>query len=604
MGIFDNLKFLNPFSAPFKANKTLDDLITKQLEDNSVGMSVTEYDMNAMGMGAPNVGAGFGDFSTRVVDFNQIFINKRQRIAKYREMSFYPEISEALDIMCDEAIVENHEGVITHLEIRKELPKRVERLMREEFKYVTDVALNVGDNLYGLYKKWLIEGELYVEIILDDSKKNIIGYKILPAFTTFPVYSKTGVVKGFLQSMVDEQGTEIMQPMESNQVAYVHWGNVGKDLLDVRGYLESSIRPYNQLKNLEDALIVYRLVRAPERRVWNIEVGRQPNAKAEEYIKKIIHKYKRKLNYDPNTGSILSSRNVQSLAEDFWFAKRDGQGTSVETLAGGMNLGELDDVRYFLAKMYKSLKLPKTRWDSQLGQQSYTTGRELDREELKFNLFVIQTQKRFKKMIKDIFMQQIKFKYKDDKKMKKYLLSSLYDVDFTQANFFKEIKDLELMETRLNILGTAIAYMNSPDEPNNPLAREMVLRHYFQMSDQEYDLNKELLEKERKENLEIRDEEDEREDEREIAKKGNGEEEPEEPEEPEVDGTPQDKNLEPDKDEPEKKPEKKPNPFAKKNDKDKEKEEDSEYHGYDNIMPSKKMKDFLKKKKKNRKKLL
>ena len=97
MGIFDNLKFLNPFSAPFTANKTLDDMITKQLEDNSVGMSVTQYDLNAMGMGSPNVGAGYGDFSTRVVDFNQIFINKRQRIAKYREMSFYPEVNEAID---------------------------------------------------------------------------------------------------------------------------------------------------------------------------------------------------------------------------------------------------------------------------------------------------------------------------------------------------------------------------------------------------------------------------------------------------------------------------------------------------------------------------
>jgi len=584
MSIFSNLKFLNPFSAPFKANKTLDDLITKQLEDNSVGMSVTEYDMNSMGMGAPNVGAGFGDFSNRVVDFNQIFINKRQRIAKYREMSYYPEISEAIDIMCDEAIVENHEGVITHLEIRKELPKRVERLMREEFRYVNEVALNVGDNLYGLYKKWITEGELYMEIILDDSKKNIIGYKILPAFTTFPVYSKTGVIKGFLQATVDEKGTEIMQPMESNQIAYIHWGAVGKDMLDVRGYLEPSIRPYNQLKNLEDALIVYRLVRAPERRVWNIEVGRQPTAKAEEYIKKLIHKYKRNLNYDPNTGSVLSSRNVQSLAEDFYFAKRDGNGTTVETLQGGMNLGELDDVRYFLAKMYKSLKLPKTRWDSQLGQQNYSTGRELDREELKFNLFIIQTQKRFKKMIKDVFMQQIKFKYKDDKKMQKYLFSSLYDVSFTQANFFKEIKDLELMETRLNILGTAIAYMNSPDEPNNPLSREMVLRHYFQMSNQEYDKNDELLKKEREEHLEIRDEEDEREDEREIAKNNSGESSEEEPKSVEKPEPPQ---VEPDKEKESKPDEEKDKVINKKN-----KEED---------IKNSKLREFLKKDKKKNK---
>ena len=180
-------------------------------------------------------------------------------------------------------------------------------------------------------------------------------------------------------------------------------------MLDVRGYLESVIRIYNQLKSLEDSLIVYRLVRAPERRVWNIEVSRLPHQKAEEYIKGLIHKYKRKHTYNPADGSVDSSRNVQSLAEDFWFAKREGQGTNVETLASGMNLGELDDVKYFLAKMYKALQIPKTRWSPDLQPSNYSTGRELDREELKFTFFINSMQKQFKKVIKDCFMEQIKF---------------------------------------------------------------------------------------------------------------------------------------------------------------------------------------------------
>ena len=505
MSIFDNLKFLNPFSAPFKSNKTLEDRIIKQLEDNSQGQDVTEYDLNAMGMGSAVVGAGYSSITTQAIDFNTIFTNKKLRIAKYREMSYYPEISEGIDAICDDGIVQDPEGKILHLNIKKEFPKQVRKICLDEFVDYSENVLKI-DNMHGLFKKFVIEGELFIEWILNNKKNKIIGYKILPAFTTFPVYGKTGEIKGFLQSIIDDHGQEQMIPLESNQVSYVHWDQTGKNLLDIRGYLEGAIRVYNQLKSLEDSLIVYRLVRAPERRVWNIEVGRLPNQKAQEFIKGVIHKYKRNLTYKSSDGSVDSERNVQSLAEDFWFAKRDGQGTSVETLASGMNLGELDDVKLFMSKLYKSLKIPKTRWSPDVQPSNYTTGRDIDREELKFSLFVIRAQNMFKKLVKDGYMEQMKFKYKNDARMKKYILSSNFDIDFTQANFFKQIKDLELMETRLNILGTAIAYVTNTDEPNNPLSMELVLRKYFQMNDEEYSLNERLKQKERDLNLKIKDE--------------------------------------------------------------------------------------------------
>lgn len=575
MGLFDNIKFLNPFSKPFIKNKELEDKILKQLEDNSQGMSVTELDLHQMGMSSPNVGAGFADYSSNTIDFNQIFTNKRQKIAKYREMSYYPEIGEALTNICNEAIVEDSRGDILHLQFKKELPNRLQKKFQDEFKNVADNIFEATDNLHSLFKKWLVEGELYIEFILDNSKKNIIGYKILPAFTTFPVYAKTGQIKGFLQSVIDEKlGNEKMVPLESNQVSYTHWGEVGHNLLDIRGYLEPTIRTYNQLKSIEDSLIVYRLVRAPERRVWNIEVGRMPHNKAEEVIKKIIHKYKRNHTYNPSTGSVDSSRNVQSLAEDFWFSKKEGNGTSVETLASGMNLGELDDVKYFLSKMYKTLQLPKTRWSPDVQPSNYTTGRDLDREELKFSLFVNRMQKRFKKIIKDCFMEQLKFHYKDDPKISKYIKSQYFDVLFTQANFFKEIKDLELMETRLNILGTAISFVTSPDEPTAPLSRELVLRRYFQMSDEEYELNEKLKKKEMAENKENEDE------------FGNDEEEP--PDEPE-------EKPEPNADkEPESGGEKEP-----------EQEEETKSYGQENIhQTNQKFKDFLQRPKKKVKKVI
>jgi hypothetical protein len=154
--------------------------------------------------------------------------------------------------------------------------------------------------------------------------KKLIGYKVLPAHATFPIYSDKGIIIGYGQSVKNnETGKPDVIPFTPNQVSYVNWGRYGKDLLDVRGYLEASVRTYNQLKNLEDSLIVYRLVRAPERRIWNVEVGRIPTQKADALIRKIIHKYKKQSNYNSNTGEIDQSRNVQSLAEDFWFSKRD-----------------------------------------------------------------------------------------------------------------------------------------------------------------------------------------------------------------------------------------------------------------------------------------
>lgn len=504
MSIFDKLKFINPFSKPFSQNKTLEDKIIRQLEDNSVGMDVTEYDLNSMGMGSA-VGAGYGTFSTNVIDFDTIFSTKKTRINKYIEMSYYPEIGEGMDAVCDDAIVRDPTGKIIHLNIKKEFPPRIRKNFLDTFDTFSESVLKT-DNMHGLFKKFLIEGELYIEWILNNNKNKIIGYKILPAYTTFPVYGKTGEIKGYLHSVIGDNGQGKMVPIESNQVSYIHWDSIGKNLLDIRGYLESAVRVYNQLKSLEDSLIVYRLVRAPERRVWNIEVGRLPNQKAQEFIKGVIHKYKRNLTYKSSDGSVDSERNVQSLAEDFWFAKRDGQGTSVETLASGMNLGELDDVKHFMAKLYKTLKIPKTRWSPDVQSSSYTTGKDIDREELRFSLFVVRAQNMFKRFIKEGFMEQMKFKYKNDAKMKKYLFSSNIDIDFTQANFFKEIKDLELMEIRLNILGTALAFVTNTNEPNNPLSMELVLRKYFQMSDDEYDLNDRLKQKEREQNQKIKDE--------------------------------------------------------------------------------------------------
>ena len=506
MGFLDGFNRLNPFAKDFNNNQKFEDDILDQIERNSVGMSDAEYELQELGMNPPKPGPGYGDVVNNSITFNDIFNSKRQRIAKYREMSYYPEIQEALDIICDESIVKDVEGNVSVLDISKELPVAVETKLRKEYDHISNTVFKSKDNqLYDLFNKWLVEGELFVEYILNDKKNGIIGYKTLPAFTTYPVYGQTGTVRGYIQVIKGENGREERVPLQSNQVSYVHWGKYGRDLLDVRGYLESSVRTYNQLKNLEDSLIVYRLVRAPERRVWNIEVGRVPTGKAEQYIRKVIHKYKKSIGYNTTDGSIDSQRNIHSLSEDFWFAKRDGQGTNVDVLQSGMNLGELDDVRYFLTKMYKTLKIPKTRWDSSITPTTYSNGRDIEREELKFTLFISRMQNRFKKVLKEAFLQHIKFKYGKDPKMAKHIKNTnIFDIKFNAANFFKEYKDLEMLESRLNILSTAVSFVASVDEPANPFSMEFIMRNerYFNMSDEDWEANKKLREAELKSQLE------------------------------------------------------------------------------------------------------
>lgn len=502
MGIFSSLKFSNPFSKTFKDNQRFEKEILDQIANNSYGVSDAEIEIAAHSVGmATDKSLSYDVFSTNL-SFNVIYSNKKNKIGRYRDMALYPEIGESLDIICDESVVQDSNGKIVHLNIKKEIPKSIERDFKYDFEYITEDVLNVKDNLYDLFWRWLVEGELYIENVLNDKKNKIIGYKVLPAFTMYPLYDKDGFIKKYIQSVAEEgffpTNLSDTKTFESNQINYVNWGKYGSDgLQDVRGFLEHPMRTYNQLRNLEDSLIVYRLVRAPERRIWNIEVGKLPKTRAEEHIKQMIMKYKRKMSYNADSGTVDATRSIHSLAEDFWFAKRDGQGTTVDTLQSGMNLGELTDVNYFLQKLYKTLKIPRTRWDRESGGSTYNSGRELDRDELKFTLFTNRIQNKFKKIIKNMFLEHIRFKYGSDEKYKKYLKNTYFDITFTPSNFFKTIKEMELMEARMNLLATAQSFVVNEMEPNNPLSQEYTLREIFKMSDEEYELNESLKKKEK-----------------------------------------------------------------------------------------------------------
>jgi hypothetical protein len=473
-------------------------------KENSQGVSQEELDLPTTAdlntMITPDAGLTYIG-----IQFEQYFGDKRGRVGKYREMSLFPEISDAIDAICDEAIIKDPKGNIVNLQINEEMPEHIEEQVRDIWNNLVKNAYGFNEFGWDMFRKWLVEGELYVENILNDEGDEIIGIKILPSFTMLPVFSQNKI-KSYLQianrtnpatptdiGLTSQKSGQIV--FDKDQVSYVNYGLQGENAIDVRGFLEAAIRTYNQLRNLEDSLVVYRLVRAPERRIWNIAVGKMPKGKAEEYIKGLIQRYKKRIIYDPDTGAMNSSQNIQAMTEDFWFAKNEaGEGTTVEPIGGGMNLGEIEDINYFLRKLYKIIKLPSSRWQD-TGSSLFSSGKsgEIQREEIKFSRFIERLRERFKYLLLNSFMTALKLKNIDDR----YIDMGIYNVTFNESNLFKEYKELESLETKFSVFGGIWPYVYRSDNETGFLSQEFAIKKYLMISDEDLQWNKELLEMEK-----------------------------------------------------------------------------------------------------------
>jgi hypothetical protein len=501
------LKFTD-LSKIFSKNKIKSEVEEQEtIEKNSQGISAEEYNsfINASKISSmPQV----DNYLMTAIDFTQIFESKQNRVAKYREMSLYPEIGDAISYVVGDSIVEDDEGNILQLEIDTEsqkvkMPKNTETRIRKIWEDTINHVYKVRENAESLFKRWLIDCEIYLEQVLNDEKNDIIAVKILPSFTMVPIYKGSKII-AFRQTISKAKMGAFLEKsekdFESNQVVYANYSNEGgENLIDTRGYLELAIRTYNQLKSLEDSLIIMRLVRGVQRRVWNIATGKMPKTKAEEYIRGLINRFKKKQIYDPETGKVDSATNIMAMTEDFWFAKSEnGDQTSVSTIGGDSSvLGEMTDVLYFQKKMYKALQLPRSRWDENyVPTATYSIGKmgEVTREEIKFNQFIKKLQNRFKNIFIDTFLLKLKL----NKIEEEWINKEFYNVQFTESNLFREFKDMELTQARFNMLGSSYMYVKSSMNPEGLFAKEFVLRKYFKMSDEEFEENMKLLEEQDK----------------------------------------------------------------------------------------------------------
>ena len=421
--------------------------------------------------GAVVVSAG-GSFGT-YVDLDGTVRSEAELVTKYREMSLQPECDAAIDEIVNESIAIDEEHLVQiNLEDLK-INESIKKAIREEFLNCLNI-LEFNKYAYEIYRRWYIDGRLYYHVIIDENNP-AAGIKEVRYVDPRKIRKVREVQKkriqanspdgGIVTKTVNEYfifndkgfnfGNKAVGPsttglkIAKDSVLHVVSGLTDNQGTMVLSYLHKAIKPLNQLRTLEDALVIYRLARAPERRIWYIDVGNLPKMKAEQYVRDIMVKHKNRLIYDAQTGDIRDDRKFMTMLEDYWLPRREGgRGTEVTTLPGGQTLGQMDDVLYFQKKFLSALNVPVSRLNS---DALFSVGRatEITRDELKFTKFTSRLRGRFSQLFVKMLEKQLVLKgicTVDD--WKEFYNNIRFD--FAKDNYFTELKDSEILEGRLN----------------------------------------------------------------------------------------------------------------------------------------------------------
>jgi hypothetical protein len=414
------------------------------------------------------------------VDLDGTAKNEVELISRYREMAMQPEIESAIDDIVNEAIVQDDDGTITEIVLDNlKQPDKIKKAIKEEFHNVLRM-LNYNNMAHDIFRRYYVDGRMYYHIIVDRENPQE-GIKELRYIDP----RKLRKVREIKKMKDPRTGADIMNVVNEYYLyndkvttgtsSSTNYGPIGvrittdsvisvvSGLMDSRravvlSYLHKAIKPLNQLRMIEDATVIYRISRAPERRIFYIDVGNLPKIKAEQYLRDIMVKYKNKLVYDANTGEVRDDRKYMSMLEDFWLPRREGgKGTEITTLPGGQNLGELEDVKYFEKKLYKSLCVPVSRLNPETS--GFTLGRstEITRDELKFSKFVDRLRNKFTEVFDQALRVQCVLKGICTAEEWDIFKESIY-YDFIKDNNFTELKEAELMQNRLGLLAAVDPY--------------------------------------------------------------------------------------------------------------------------------------------------
>ena len=427
------------------------------------------------------------------VDIEGVYRTEFDLIKRYREMALHPEADSAIEDIVNEAIVSDSNDSPVEIELSNlNASDGIKNIIRKEFKYILDL-LDFDKKAHEIYRNWYIDGRIYYHKIIDlknpeagiqelryidamkmryvrqqkkkpnDGKNNqLVNLRSnnpmdydFPQLEEYFLYNpKATYPTGNPAATGGSQGIKIAR----DAITYCTSGLVDRNKGSTLSYLHKAIKALNQLRMIEDSLVIYRLSRAPERRIFYIDVGNLPKVKAEQYLRDVMTRYRNKLVYDANTGEIRDDKKYMAMLEDFWLPRREGgRGTEISTLPGGQNLGEITDIEYFKKKLYRSLNVPPSRMD---GEGGFNLGRssEILRDELKFTKFVGRLRKRFSNMFNDMLKTQLLLKNiitPEDWE----IMSEHIQYDFLYDNHFSELKEAELLNERLTLAQTAEPYI-------------------------------------------------------------------------------------------------------------------------------------------------
>ena len=445
--------------------------------------------------GTLDIVSGGGHYAS-VLDMDGRDKNELDLIRRYRDIAQQPECDSAIEDIANEAIVSDERDKSVSLSLdRLDLSRNIKSKIREEFDEVLRL-MDFNAKGHDIFRRWYVDGRIYYHKVIDTKapRKGIKELRYIDPRKIKKVREqrkekdpKTGLdmVKGiedyylYNEKGLDQNtGTTSGVKITQDSVSYCPSGVVDMHRGTVLSYLNKAIKPVNQLRMIEDALVIYRISRAPERRIFYIDVGNLPKVKAEAYLKDVMNRYRNKLVYDARTGEIRDDRNHMSMLEDFWLPRREGgRGTEITTLPGGSNLGEIDDIKYFQNKLYRSLNVPISRLEA---ENSFSIGRSdnITRDELKFTKFVQKLRKKFSVLFMDILKTQLVLKgviaMEEWDMMKEHI-----QFDFMQDGHFTELKNAEILQNRLDMLGQIESYVGTY------FSKEYVRKNVLRMNDEE-----------------------------------------------------------------------------------------------------------------------
>ena len=434
-----------------------------------------------------------GGFYSTILDTDGRSRTEDDLIRRYRDIAIQPECDSAIEDIVSEAIASDERDMcvsiaLDNLQVSTSIKKRI----KEEFERILQL-LDFNNKAHDIFRRWYVDGRIFYHKVIDSQnpRKGIQQLRYIDPRKIKKVREvQTGirgqvdVVKKFKEFYIYNQhghqvnNTSTGVKLTFDSIAYCPSGLIDMHKGTVLSYLNKAIKPVNQLRMIEDSVVIYRISRAPERRIFYIDVGNLPKIKAEQYLKDVMNRYRNKLVYDASTGEIRDDRNHMSMLEDFWLPRREGgRGTEITTLPGGANLGEIDDITYFQRKLYRSLNVPISRLEA---EQNFSLGRstEITRDELKFTKFVGKLRKKFSVIFNDLLRTQLiltgVIAEEEWKSMSEHI-----QFDFLQDNNFTELKNAELLKERLEMLSQVENYVGTY------FSKEWVKKNVLHLTDDE-----------------------------------------------------------------------------------------------------------------------